>query len=239
VTATTATALSAASTGKRSYTEQSDDTSRPTANPNKKQMKGKGQRGGKLCSCGKKGHAEENCFLIHPDRVSERIKKLRLDAEKRQFFAYFGSPTCAYVTSHRALGAAPSQTLLELQKDQWIFDSGASGHMCNDETSFTTYTAFLSDEKHEVELGDGTCIPALGFGTVKLVSCFVLPASGTENSTFLQPTDTIVCLRDHQEKKIPRGVRDTAHTLHTLPLLKAPTHFDRNAPARGNVVGTP
>jgi hypothetical protein len=45
--------------------------------------------------------------------------------------------------------------------------------------------------------------------------------------------------RKHQEKKIPRVDRDTAHTLHTPPLLEAPTHFGGNAPVRGNVVETP
>jgi hypothetical protein len=44
--------------------------------------------------------------------------------------------------------------------------------------------------------------------------------------------------KPHQEKKIPRGVRDTAHTLHTPPRLEAPVHSRRDAPVRGNVVGT-
>jgi hypothetical protein len=44
--------------------------------------------------------------------------------------------------------------------------------------------------------------------------------------------------KPHQEKKIPRGVRDTAHMLHTPPRLEAPVHSRRDAPVRGNVVGT-
>jgi hypothetical protein len=188
---TATTAMPAQSIGKRkgTYPSTADFSSNdvPANDGYKKKFKGKGTRAGtgKQCPCGSSGHPEERCWLIHPEKAPQYIKDLR---NKKQFFAYFGSCTHAYVTYDLALEAS---MLHELPKNKWIFDSGASGHMCNDQTSFTSYTAFLPHESHEVELGDGTCIPALGFGTVRIVSYSVV--TGAENwSSF----ETIVYLQD-------------------------------------------
>ena len=57
-----------------------------------------------------------------------------------------------------------SNALVARSRNDWIVDSGATSHMCNDRSMFTEYEQLRSDEK--VTLGDGSTLDITGEGTV-------------------------------------------------------------------------
>ena len=48
----------------------------------------------------------------------------------------------------------------------WIVDSGASAHICNNENSFVSLNSL--DESQDVIIGDGRALKAIGLGVVRL-----------------------------------------------------------------------
>ena len=57
-----------------------------------------------------------------------------------------------------------SNALVARSKNDWIVDSGATSHMCNDRNMFTEYEQLSSNDK--VTLGDGSTLEVAGEGTV-------------------------------------------------------------------------
>jgi hypothetical protein len=147
--------------GQKNHKKSSQSGKAETAKPAKRK---------KMCICGTGKHDEADCYHLHPEKLPESVKAMqkKLSAENNAKKVIMCSQVpceTAYLTIHRAFGA---KSLQGFSKDSWIFDSGASKHMCHKFNAFTTYTAF--DKKHIVELGDAHCISAHGVGSVNLIS---------------------------------------------------------------------
>ena len=69
--------------------------------------------------------------------------------------------------------------LVAKSRDDWIIDSGASSHMCNDQSMFTV----LRQTTEKVTLGDGSTLAVTGQGTVCLD---MLLADGTKKECLLR-----------------------------------------------------
>ena len=72
-----------------------------------------------------------------------------------------------------------SQELITVSKGSWIIDSGATCHMCNDESQFIELKQL--EKIQEVRLGDGRSLDGTAEGTVKLET--LLPDGKTKNCT--------------------------------------------------------
>ena len=83
-----------------------------------------------------------------------------------------GNESCGLVIAH-ALSVGPNA------KSQWILDSGATCHMCNDKTAFDSLHPLPSSTN--VTVGDGRSLPAAGKGNVTLN--MNLPEGRTETCT--------------------------------------------------------
>ena len=59
-----------------------------------------------------------------------------------------------------------SNALVARSKNDWIVDSGATSHMCNDRSMFMEYEQLRSSDK--VTLGDGSTLEVAGEGTVDM-----------------------------------------------------------------------
>ena len=59
-----------------------------------------------------------------------------------------------------------SHALAATSKNEWIIDSGASSHMCNEQSNFKEFVQLQSTEK--VALGDGSTLDVKGEGTIDM-----------------------------------------------------------------------
>ena len=74
-----------------------------------------------------------------------------------------------------------SNALVARSRNDWIVDSGATRHMCNERSMFTEYKQLGSEDK--VTLGDGSTLEVAGEGTVDM--CMLLD-DGTRRSCALK-----------------------------------------------------
>jgi hypothetical protein len=141
---------------------------------------------GKMCRCGTGPHPEEKCWYLNPDKASkevqgamkEGVRRLKshknVQSEAKSPFSLYSTVQrdqthceIALVSRYYATVAKQNTTAM-CDSSEWIFDSGASAHMCNAIAAFATYMDFA--KPREVELGDGYVIPTPGYGTVSLVN---------------------------------------------------------------------
>ena len=115
--------------------------------------------------CHKPGHFKRDCrkWAAHQKRI-EMSKQSASTAEKES------ERTEALVTAH---------ALSSVSKGKWIVDSGATCHMCNDQTQFSDLRQLK--ENQEVTLGDGHHLKATAEGTVKIET--LLPDGTTQMCT--------------------------------------------------------
>ena len=111
--------------------------------------------------CGISGHIKHNCHrLAANERKAKQEYKVKQKANKatlNQDDNSSCSETDALVISH-ALSASNTRS--------WIVDSGATCHMCNDETMFSRF--HLLEQPQQVKLGDGHILEATAHGIVSL-----------------------------------------------------------------------
>ena len=119
--------------------------------------------------CGTPGHIKRNCCILAADerkvdsgskRKSDTKSKAQANkatAQKPEDDTSSSSDCNALVVSH-ALSASTTSN--------WIIDSGATCHMCNDKTLFTSFEN--PDKPQEVSLGDGHVSKAVAQGVVLL-----------------------------------------------------------------------
>ena len=74
-----------------------------------------------------------------------------------------------------------SRAFVGKSKKDWTVDSGATSHMCNDQSMFTELTQLGSGEK--VTLGDGSSLDVAGEGTVDMD---MILTDGTRRACALQ-----------------------------------------------------
>lgn len=119
--------------------------------------------------CGKPGHIKRNCRILAADeRKTNSGSKYKSDtkpkaqankatARKPEDDSSSNSDCSALVVSHALSANATSN---------WIVDSGATCHMCNDKTLFSNLESL--DKPQEVSLGDGHTSKATAQGVILL-----------------------------------------------------------------------
>ena len=120
---------------------------------------GCGSKNPKICShCGKNGHTASQCWELNPQlkmqrdrRIEKRALMTRNDAPKKddssEFYCLMGKE-------------------LEVNEScSWYIDSGASAHMSNNRSVFTSFQQ-ISPVK--VELGNRSTVTAIGKGSVQM-----------------------------------------------------------------------
>lgn len=112
--------------------------------------------------CQKPGHFKKDC------RKFLASQKFKQDAKTAETLKKEESDTEVFVTS---------QALVTVSKGRWIVDSGATCHMCNDESQFIELKQLETIQK--VRLGDGRLLDGIAEGTVKLET--LLPDGKTKN----------------------------------------------------------
>jgi transposase InsO family protein len=111
-------------------------------------LKGR-QKTGKCYVCGETGHWARNC----QQRKGNGAAKKNVESATQR------KNPCATGLASVAL---TSSVTIESKHGDWILDSGASDHMCNQRELFLTYESF--DTPRMVCVGDGGCIEAQGQG---------------------------------------------------------------------------
>ena len=109
-------------------------------------------KGPKCHNCGKLGHIRQNCYELNESKPPQQKcypQKAHKAAESAGLFVYH------MLSANTARGS-----------DSWIVDSGATGHMCNDEKLFVELHS--SKQPMEVMLGDGHVTEAVGHGDIML-----------------------------------------------------------------------
>ena len=105
--------------------------------------------------CKRPGHIKKDCFDFARAQSSKRNGKpknpTRQSKKERQ-------------ASHDAMMI--SNALVARSRNDWIVDSGATSHMCNDRSMFTELRELGSGDK--VTLGDGSTLDVTGEGTVDM-----------------------------------------------------------------------
>ena len=127
-------------------------------------VKRQNKRGPKCYGCGGFGHIKRDCpgKSEKSERKQEKGKTKKAHTAQTKKGDYQGDSDSDGVglTDCHALSACDTQPY------HWIIDSGATSHMCNDETQFTDLV--LLKQPHKVTLGDEHQVEAAGCGTVML-----------------------------------------------------------------------
>ena len=120
--------------------------------------------------CGKFGHIRRNCNeWIKLSQCNERVRTKSNTSQKetrnklkvrRRDSSSSESDCIGLMVNHMMSASSSSRT-----KD-WIADSGATCHMCNDDKLFVKLRSLK--QPLEVRLGDGCAVEATGQGTVVL-----------------------------------------------------------------------
>ena len=115
-------------------------------NTGEEALKAKGKlRGPMKCFyCHKEGHFKSACPLL---------KKKDRNSDKKNVKSFMVKEKCLSGSTSKA------------DRNMWILDSGATSHMCNDETLFSD---FVANDNVIITLGDGSEIKSTGVGKVML-----------------------------------------------------------------------
>ena len=120
------------------------------------------KRGPKCYNCGKYGHIKRNC-RSNPEQKSVADKGFKQRANAA------GTKQRNNSSDRESVGLVVQHAMSShSKKTAWIVDSGATCHMCNDQSVFVTYESLKTPLK--VTLGDGYEVDALGRGVVILYS---------------------------------------------------------------------
>ncbi|KAF2348506.1 Zinc finger CCHC-type [Trinorchestia longiramus] len=109
----------------------------------------------KCFECGKERHIKRQCRVYE-----ERLKK-----ENRTFQANKTVDTRSSSTGETIMFTS-AFPIDNVDCDSWIVDSGATQHMCNKQSEFSSYSDLSSPVR--VEIGDGKALKGIGDGDVRL-----------------------------------------------------------------------
>ena len=130
--------------------------------------------------CNKFGHFKKECEEFAKvkghSKPPQITKKNKMGAFKVTIMAEDENSTDSESTGLMAQHALSTESNTH---NQWIIDSGATCHMCNEKTSFSNYQTL--DTPLNVVLGDGRNLQAIGHGDIVLK--MNLPHGKMENCT--------------------------------------------------------
>ncbi|KAF2347164.1 Zinc finger CCHC-type [Trinorchestia longiramus] len=109
----------------------------------------------KCFECGKEGHIKRQCRVYE-----ERLKK-----ENRTFQANKAVDARSSSTGETMMFTS-AFAIGNVDCNSWIVDSGATQHMCNKQSEFSSYSDLSSPVR--VEIGDGRALKGIGVGEVRL-----------------------------------------------------------------------
>ena len=109
----------------------------------------------KCYECGRPGHMRKNCYRF----LNKNKQKGNLVQERK-------SKDSHSLSDEVMLYASAFSTVNDKYRNEWIVDSGASRHMCCDNSSFTDFSHL--DTPQQVQVGDGNILLATGIGKVVL-----------------------------------------------------------------------
>ena len=113
----------------------------------------------KCYHCGKAGHIRRDCYKLNNDNQS-RNKGANKPPNKQKACTAGGETD----DEEEIIGLLAGKPSVNTTTIDWIIDSGASCHMCNDESLFKELVAL--HDPQEITLGDGYCVKAIGKGTI-------------------------------------------------------------------------
>ena len=115
--------------------------------------------------CKKSGHMKRNCTKWkESQKKREKENANVVSGSGRNQNQDSSDSECGFVTvADHALSSTS-----KIEKDDWLVDSGASKHMCNDEDSFTDMEDLDENDAKKVTVGNGQPVDVLKKGTVKL-----------------------------------------------------------------------
>ena len=126
--------------------------------------------------CRKPGHIKRECWKLAQLQAAKGAGK---KAERFKHAANSATRKRADETTSSGDALVIGHALAATSKDIWIVDSGATCHMCNDETFFSELNTL--NEPQEVSLGDGHKLQAVAEGEVLLH--MLLPDGSTKRCT--------------------------------------------------------
>ncbi|KAF2349144.1 hypothetical protein FHG87_020101 [Trinorchestia longiramus] len=129
--------------------------------------------------CGKEGHIKKQ----------RRVYEERLKKENRAFQATKAVDARSSSTGETIMFTS-AFPIGNVDCDSWIVDSGATQHMCNKKSQFSSYSDLSSPVR--VEMGDGRALKGVGVGDVRLK--ITLPNMQTKNEVFLEQSAYTKCL---------------------------------------------
>ncbi|KAF2345001.1 Zinc finger CCHC-type [Trinorchestia longiramus] len=109
----------------------------------------------KCFECAKEGHIKRQC----------RVYEERLRKENRTFQAIKAVDARSSSTGETIMFTS-AFSIGNVDYDSWIVDSGATQHMCNKKSQFSSYSDLSSPVR--VEIGDGRALKGVGVGDVRL-----------------------------------------------------------------------
>ena len=131
-----------------------------------------GQRKKFTCHyCGKPGHLKRNCRKLASESATASERRDKSGFKAKRGVTHKANKTSA---GHKDIGNSSSDdealvvchALSARSQGNWIVDSGATCHMCNDQKLFGKFEHLPTFQ--EVTLGDGHALEATGQGTVSL-----------------------------------------------------------------------
>jgi hypothetical protein len=141
----------------------------------KKQQNGQKKQGSdRHCNhCDKNGHLEQDCYIKHPEKKEEYIKQRKANANAKNENTI---PNANATTSAKQISMMATQAK-SIKSSDWILDTGASHHMCNDRNMFDEYRVNTNPAKTIATASGDT--RAEGYGTVRIT------AIQTDNTTMV------------------------------------------------------
>ena len=122
------------------------------------------QKNGPRCyHCSKNGHIKRNCpKLTNKNEERRTFRQENANNITETKIKDTDSSDSDYgfmMVSHALLSNS-------VRKNNWIIDSGATSHMCNDKMTFLNIKVFR--EPREVQVGDGSSVKVIGEGMINL-----------------------------------------------------------------------